>query len=88
MPTVLRVGPYRFFFYSNDRQEPPHLHVEHGRDQVMFWLAPARLAWTRGFKRHEVNDIERIVLDHERELGESWDEYFSGRTAVGDSDLG
>jgi hypothetical protein len=31
MPTVLRVGPYRFFFYSGDGGEPPHIHVE--RDQ-------------------------------------------------------
>jgi hypothetical protein len=28
MPTVLRVGPYRFFFFSGDRDEPPHIHVE------------------------------------------------------------
>lgn len=28
MPTVLRIGPYRFFFYSGDGGEPPHIHVE------------------------------------------------------------
>lgn len=28
MPTVLRVGPYRFFFYAGDRNEPQHIHVE------------------------------------------------------------
>lgn len=30
MPTVLRVGPYRFFFYSGDGDEPRHVHVERG----------------------------------------------------------
>ena len=28
MPTILRAGPYRFFFYANDRAEPVHVHVE------------------------------------------------------------
>ena len=88
MPTILRVGPFRFFFYSNEGREAPHVHVESGRKRAKFWLAPARLASSRGFKPHEVDEIERIVFDHERELGEAWDEYFSGGAAVGDSDLG
>ncbi len=77
MPTLLRIGPYRFFFYSNDRQEPPHVHVERDRAEAKFWLAPARLVWSRGFRQHEVNEIEAIVIDHEREWGGIWDEYFS-----------
>ncbi|MGE3152952.1 MAG: DUF4160 domain-containing protein [Nitrospiraceae bacterium] len=28
MPTVLRVVPYRFFFYACDREEPSHVHIE------------------------------------------------------------
>ncbi len=28
MPTIPMPGPYRFFFYSGDRDEPPHVHVE------------------------------------------------------------
>jgi hypothetical protein len=36
MPTVLRVGPYRFFFYSNEGQEPPHIHVKAGGDEAKF----------------------------------------------------
>src|SRR5690606_5154622 len=30
MPTVLRSGSYRFFFYSLENDEPPHIHVECG----------------------------------------------------------
>jgi hypothetical protein len=44
MPTVLRVGPYRFFFvYSGDGNEPAHVHVEHDASVAKFWLAPVRL---------------------------------------------
>lgn len=28
MPTVLRSGPYRVYFYSHEPNEPPHVHVE------------------------------------------------------------
>lgn len=43
MPTVLRVGPYRFFFYASDRHEPPHVHVERDEKVAKFWLRPVRL---------------------------------------------
>ena len=41
MPTVLRRGPYRFFFYSSDRAEPPHVHVERDENLAKFWLDPS-----------------------------------------------
>lgn len=86
MPAVLRVGPYRFFFYSADREEPPHVHVERDDCLAKFWLAPARFASNHGFHRSEMARIERIVLEHELQLQESWDEYFGGEPAVGDGD--
>ena len=48
MPTVLRVGPYRLFFYSGDGREPPHVHVERDDSLAKFWLAPVRLASSQG----------------------------------------
>ncbi|MBZ5579241.1 MAG: DUF4160 domain-containing protein [Acidobacteriia bacterium] len=44
MPTVLRSGPYRFFFYSADRDEPPHVHGEREDSAAKFWLSPVRLS--------------------------------------------
>jgi hypothetical protein len=54
MPTVLRVGPYRFFFYSGDGGEPPHIHVEHDDHVAKLWLDPVRLARSGGFKAPEL----------------------------------
>ena len=51
MPTVLRDGPYRFFFYSGDREEPPHVHVERERNVAKFWLSEVRLQSSGGFSR-------------------------------------
>jgi hypothetical protein len=74
MPTVLRVGRYRFFFYSNEGNEPPHIHVKAGSDQAKFWLEPINLALNYGFRAHELNEIERIIQDHHEELLEAWNE--------------
>lgn len=76
MPTVLRVGPYRFFFYSGDGNEPPHIHVEHDASVAKFWLDPVRLARSRGYRRAELSDINRLVNEHAKELLEAWNEYF------------
>lgn len=76
MPTVLRIGPYRFFFFAGDRDEPPHIHVERDDNMAKFWLAPPRLQETGGFSRKEINRIERIIEAHQDHLMDSWNEYF------------
>jgi len=50
-PTVLRSGPYRFFFFASDRQEPPHIHVKRDDKLAKFWLSPVREAYNYGFSR-------------------------------------
>jgi hypothetical protein len=77
MPTVLRVGRYRFYFFSNENNEPPHIHVKAESDQVKFWLDPIRLAANYGFRAHELNEIEKIIQEHQAELLESWNEHLS-----------
>jgi hypothetical protein len=79
MPTVLRSGPYRFFFYASDRAEPPHIHVERDDNVAKFWLDPVRLQNNGGFSRVEITRIEKLVNEHQSELLEGWHEYFRGR---------
>ena len=76
MPTVLRVGRYRFYFFSNERNEPSHVHVKAGGDQAKFWLDPIGLASNYGFRGHELNQIESIIVEHQIYLVEAWNEYF------------
>ncbi len=75
MPTVLQVGRYRFFFFSNENNEPPHIHVKADRSQAKFWLEAVRLASNHGFRAHELTEIERIVREHATELLEAWHEH-------------
>jgi len=77
MPTILRIGPYRFFFYATDSGEPPHVHVEREDHKAKFWLNPVMLQNSGGFNRTEINRIQRLVEEHEEELLRGWNEYFS-----------
>ena len=73
MPTVLRSGPYRFYFYSHDLiNEPPHVHVDRDDLSVKFWLNPVALASNLGFNASELRKIEKIVSEHQDELLERW----------------
>ena len=78
MPTVLRVGPYRFYFYAGDGGEPPHIHVERDYREAKYWLDPIRLERSEGFSRKEINRLKVLVEEHETELLESWNEFFHG----------
>lgn len=78
MPTVMRIGPYRFFFYSSDGHEPRHIHVERNDATIKFWLDPVRLDRSIGFGSAEINVIQRHVHSHVADLRRSWDEYFAG----------
>lgn len=77
MPTVFREGPYRLFFYSADRNEPVHVHVERDANRAKFWLDPVRLARSGGFTAAELRDVERLVVANQQRLVENWNEYFS-----------
>jgi hypothetical protein len=76
MPTVLRVGPYRFFFYAGDQDEPLHIHVEREDKIAKFWLNPISLQSSGGFNRREIGQILRIINQYHKPLMEAWHEYF------------
>jgi hypothetical protein len=77
MLTVLRVGRYRFYFFSNESEEPPHIHVKAGDDEAKYWVEPIGLSVNHGFNAKERNEIEQLVDEHQEEFLEAWNEYFS-----------
>ena len=76
MPTVLRVRGYRFFFFSLEGQEPPHIHIETAERVAKFWLAPVSLAKSRGFRSGELKEIQGIVEENRDTFLERWHEHF------------
>ena len=78
MPTVLRIGPYRFFFYASDNNEPMHIHVSRDENVAKFWILPTRLTSNVGFPAKELRDVEKLVENNEEEIERKWKEFFSG----------
>ncbi len=77
MPTVLRIRGFRFFFFSLEGNEPPHIHVEQAERFAKVWLDPISLVKSRGFRSGELSEIQRIVEEHQDFLMEKWNDYFS-----------
>ena len=77
MPTIFRDGPYRFYFYSHEPNEPPHVHVDRDEYSLKAWLDPVALARNHGFRAHEINGILALVAANRSRLLEAWHEYFS-----------
>jgi len=75
MPTVLRIGAFRFHFYSDERMEPPHIHVETPEGECKFWLEPIRLARNKGVSPVQLRAIERLVFEHREYLLGKYYEY-------------
>jgi Domain of unknown function (DUF4160) len=78
VPTVLRIGPYRFFFYSNERGEPPHIHVSRGNQLAKFWLEPVSVVRSRRFAAHELNIIRQHIEANLEPICEAWHEHHGG----------
>ena len=76
MPTVRNISGFRFFFYSLEGSEPPHVHVERQQNTAKYWLEPVRLAASRGFRSHELNRIRAMVIEHRAEFMEAWHGHF------------
>jgi hypothetical protein len=77
MPTIHRRDGYRFYFFSHEPNEPPHVHVDRDDATAKIWLETVQLARSRGFRAHEINVILSLVAEYQRAFLEAWHEYFS-----------
>ncbi|MBA2692244.1 MAG: DUF4160 domain-containing protein [Rubrobacter sp.] len=76
MPTILREGPYRFYFYSHETNEPPHVHVDRDDLSAKFWLDAGSLARNFGFAARELRRVQSLVEANRDEFLEVWHGYF------------
>jgi len=79
MPTALRWKGYRFYFYSHEPNEPPHVHVDYGSSSAKFWLQPVGLARNFGYSPRELRLLLGVVTEHRGELLEVWNGHFGGK---------
>jgi len=73
MPTILRIGPYRFFFFSEESGEPAHVHVIREQTEAKFGVNPTvRVAANEGFAQHELHKILRLVEANKELIEHEW----------------
>jgi 3-methyladenine DNA glycosylase AlkD len=73
MPTIMRIGSYRFFFFSEEGDEPVHVHVIREQTEAKFWMKPTvRVAMNEGFAQHELRKIARLVEENREFIAHEW----------------
>jgi hypothetical protein len=77
MPEVLRIGGFRFFFFSREGREPRHIHVEQAERYAKFWLEPVALVESRGFRVAEMRELYSLIAQNREKFILAWDEHFS-----------
>jgi hypothetical protein len=76
MPTVLRWNGYRFYFFSNEGDEPPHIHVDKADSTAKFWLNEIELARRVGFSNREIGELSAKVREERDRFLEAWRDHF------------
>ena len=76
MPTLLIIEGFRFYFFSLEENEPPHVHVRKGGGKAKFWLSPVELAHCRHLNRQELRRAHELTEEHAEEFLKRWQEYF------------
>ncbi|MEI7669586.1 MAG: DUF4160 domain-containing protein [Pseudomonadota bacterium] len=77
MPTLLNWNGFRFYFFSNEGFEPPHIHVDKGDNSAKIWLSSLVIEHNYGFKEKELNAILLKVSEKQAYFMEAWNEYFN-----------
>lgn len=77
MPVVLLINGYKFKFFSNENDEPPHIHITKGDGRAKYWLVPAvEEAYSYEFTVRERREIRELVLANSASLINKWNGYF------------
>jgi len=76
MPTIIKVDGFRLFFYSEEGNEPIHVHVAYGSARAKFWIKPdVLLASNIGLKAQEIRKVKKIIIENMELIERSWNEY-------------
>lgn len=64
MPTIFRKDGFRFFFYSNEGREPPHIHIMGRNGEMKIWLSPIQIERVYGLSSKDQRDALKITEEN------------------------
>jgi meiotically up-regulated gene 157 (Mug157) protein len=83
MPTVLYLRGWRLHFYSNEGNEPVHIHAQKGGSDCKYWLDidayEIREAYAYNMSARDTREVRKIILQHFDEIVEAWEKAFGER---------
>ena len=79
MPTVLLIAGWRFFFYSNENNEPIHIHVERAEAEAKFWIDvrefELRESFAYNLSPRDKREVKKIIYEHLDYIIEQWNKF-------------
>ena len=84
MPTILYIFGWRLFFYSNENNEPIHVHAEKGDMECKFWILADEVEIKEAFSYNltpsSKKEIKKIIYQHFDLIVDAWNNYFKQNT--------
>ena len=72
MPTILRRDGYRFFFYSREGREPPHIHVIGHEGEMKVWLESISVAKVYRLPLSKQRKVLEIIQENKEFFQDAW----------------
>jgi hypothetical protein len=81
MLTVLVKNGWRFFFFSNEGNEPMHIHITKAEKSCKFFLneieLEVSLVYRKNMRDRDVRDVKEIILENFNYIAESWKKFYN-----------
>jgi hypothetical protein len=76
MPTIHREHGYRFYFNSNENDEPAHIHIKSEKGRMKIWLTKLTIAKVRNIPDHEQTKLLEIVEKNQKKFLQEWNNFY------------
>ncbi len=87
MPTILLIQGWRFFFYTNEGDEPIHIHARKAETECKYWLRPdlyeIEEAWSHNLTPRLRREVRKIIFDHFDLIVTEWEKSFGDKGNAG-----
>ena len=79
MPTVLLVMGWRFYFYSNEMNEPIHIHCKKAEKECKYWIDRENFdldeAYSYNMNNKDKRQVKKIIFEYFEHIENEWDRF-------------
>ena len=79
MPTILFVMGWRFYFYSNEMNEPIHIHCRKAEKESKYWIDRENFdvieAYSYNMNNRDKRQVKKIIFEYFEQIELEWDKF-------------